>query len=233
MANRTILTYPDSRLRKISSKVEVFDSACVQEVKDLVDTLEVNRGAGLAAPQVGISKRFLLINTAAFEKENPDPLEFQEKFILMINPVTKLSEEKINWPEACLSVKEAPMTVVRSRFANVIYQNLEGEEKSLDLDWPLSAALQHEYDHLDGVLYIDRISNLEKNRLSKARKKRARVKKMIHEKLREEDILETQGPTALRKHKMQKSGKLLSVISDRKKKKRTQTKASKKKNRRK
>ncbi len=233
MANRTILTYPDSRLRKVSNRVEDFDNDFAQEVKDLVDTLEVNRGAGLAAPQVGIPKRFLLIHPAAFDAENPDPFEFNEKFMLMVNPILDLSEQKINWPEACLSVKEPPMNIVRSRYASVKYQNIEGEEKSLELDWPLSAALQHEYDHLDGVLYIDRISNLEKSRRAKQKKKRDRTRKAIRAQEREQDILDTQGPNALRKYKMQKAGKMTTSISERKKKKRAQVKASKKKNRRK
>ncbi len=233
MANRTILKYPDSRLKQISSRVENFDDELVSQVKDLVDTLEVNRGAGLAAPQVGIHKRFLLIKPSAFDKENPDPFQGQEDFMLMINPDLELSEEKINWPEACLSVREEPMTVVRSRYASVKYQDLAGEEKTLELDWPLSAALQHEYDHLDGILYIDRISGLEKSRLAKARKKRVRTRKIMREKQREQDILDEQGPGALRKYKMQKAGKTIKSIADRKKKKRTQVKASKKKNRRK
>ncbi len=233
MANRTILKYPDSRLKQISSRVENFDDELVSQVKDLVDTLEVNRGAGLAAPQVGIHKRFLLIKPSAFDKENPDPFQGQEDFMLMINPDLELSEEKINWPEACLSVREEPMTVVRSRYASVKYQDLAGEEKTLELDWPLSAALQHEYDHLDGILYIDRISGLEKSRLAKARKKRVRTRKIMREKQREQDILDEQGPGALRQYKMQKAGTTIKSIADRKKKKRTQVKASKKKNRRK
>jgi len=233
MPNRTILTYPDARLKKVSSKVEVFDDSLLGEIKDLIDTLDVNSGAGLAAPQVGIHKRFLLINPAAFERENPDPCEYAENFMLMINPVLKLSEEKINWPEACLSVKEAPMTVVRSRYVSAIYQNASGETKNLDLDWPLSAALQHEYDHLDGILYIDRISNLEKSRLAKAKMKRERTKKLIRQQERENDILEDQGAGALRKYKMQRSGKQISKIVATRKKKRAQVKASKKKNRRK
>ncbi len=233
MANRTILKYPDPKLKRVSVPVETFDNDFAQEVKDLIDTLEVNRGAGLAAPQVGIQKRFLLINPSAFEKENPDPFEFNEKFLLMVNPVMSLSDEKINWPEACLSVNEEPMTVVRSRYASVTYQDLEGKEKSLDLDWPLSAALQHEYDHLDGTLYIDRISNLEKNRLAKARKKRERMKKALRQERLEQDILEEQGPAALRKYKMQKAGKSLARLGLKKRKKRAQVKSSKKKNRRK
>tara|TARA_B100000674_G_C37911036_1_gene948604 strand:+ start:982 stop:1683 length:702 start_codon:yes stop_codon:yes gene_type:complete len=233
MANRTILQYPNPLLKKKSVPVESFNNSFAQEVKDLIDTLEVNRGAGLAAPQVGIHKRFLLLNPSAFDQENPDPFEFNEKFMLVVNPEMELSEEKINWPEACLSVREEPMQVVRSRYVKLKYQNLDGDIKLLDLEWPLSAALQHEYDHLDGMLYIDRISNLAKNRLAKARHKREKEKKALREKAKEEDILEYQGPAALRKYKMEKAGKRLSQIVQKKKKKRSLSKASKKKNRRK
>jgi len=231
MANRQILIHPDDRLKKVASSVEVFDDELAREVKDLVDTLEVNHGAGLAATQVGILKRFLLLNPPAFEKENPDPFEYAEKFMLMINPVLKLSDEKINWPEACLSVKEGPMQIVRSRYVTATYQDLDGVSKTIDLDWPLSAAVQHEYDHLDGILYIDRISRLEKTRLEKTRKKRSQTKKMLKKQEKEERILDESGPSALRKYKMQLSGKLVKSVTERKKKKAAQVRASKKKNR--
>lgn len=233
MANRTILQYPNPLLKKKSKEVVAFDANFAQEVKDLIDTLDVNRGAGLAAPQVGIHKRFLLINPSAFDKENPDPFEFNEKFMLVVNPIMELSDEKINWPEACLSVNEEPMQVVRSRYVTLKYQNLDGEKKSIDLDWPLSAAMQHEYDHLDGLLYIDRISSMAKNRMMKARRKRDKEKRRLREKAKEQDILEYEGPGALRKYKMEKAGKCLSRLGIKKKKKRSQVKASKKKNRRK
>ncbi len=233
MANRTILQYPNPLLKKKSKEVAVFDAAFAQEVKDLIDTLDVNRGAGLAAPQIGIHKRFLLINPSAFDRENPDPFEFNEKFMLVVNPIMELSDEKINWPEACLSVREEPLKVVRSKFVSLKYQNIDGEQKSIDLDWPLSAAMQHEYDHLDGLLYIDRISNIAKNRMMKARRKREKEKKNLREKAKEQDILEYQGPSALRKYKMEKAGKCLARLGLKKKKRNAQSKASKKKNRRK
>ena len=233
MSNRSILQYPDPLLKQKSVEVDVFDASFAQDVKDLIDTLDVNRGAGLAAPQVGIHKRFLLLNPSAFDKENPDPFEFNEKFILVVNPVLKLSDEKINWHEACLSVKEEPMKVVRSRYVSVEYQNIDGDKRSIDLDWPLSAAIQHEHDHLDGILYIDRISNLAKHRLVKTRLKRDKAKKLIRQQHKEQDILDTQGATALRKYKMERSGKISNQLTSQKKKKRTQTKDSKKKNRRK
>ena len=189
MANRTILQYPNPLLKKKSVPVETFDADFAQEVKDLIDTLDVNRGAGLAAPQVGIHKRFLLLNPSAFDRENPDPFEFNEKFMLVVNPEMELSDEKINWPEACLSVREEPMQVVRSRYVKLKYQNLEGDTKVMDLDWPLSAALQHEYDHLEGFLYIDRISNLAKNRLIKAKKRREKEKRALREKYKDDQVL--------------------------------------------
>ena len=233
MANRTILQYPDPALKQKSTKVDIFDASFAQDVKDLIDTLDVNRGAGLAAPQVGIHKRFLLLNPSAFDKENPDPFEFNEKFMLVVNPVLELSKEKINWHEACLSVKEEPMQVVRSRYVTMQYQNIDGDKKSIDLDWPLSAAIQHEFDHLDGILYIDRISNLAKNRLAKARIKREKAKKLIRQQQKEQDILDTQGPTALRKYKMERSCKISNLLTNQRKKKRAQAKVSIKKNRRK
>ena len=231
MPNRTILKYPNAQLKKKSIPVSDFDDTFKSEVKDLIDTLEVNRGAGLAAPQIGIQKRFLLIKPSAFDVENPDPIEDYPDYMLLVNPVVELSKEKIRWPEACLSVREKPMYVSRAKTTSVQYQTFTGESREITLDWPLSAALQHEYDHLDGVLYIDRIGSLAKSRLVKEQRKRDKVKRQMRLKEKEREILEEKGPAAARKWRMSLSGKNLAKLAEKRRKKKAQIKSSKKKNR--
>ena len=104
MSNRPILQYPDPKLRRKSEPID-FDKDNVEEVvRDLIDTLEVKSGAGLASPQIDCLKRVVLIKPEAFSADNPDPLPGREKFWALINPEYTLSEETTRWSEACLSV---------------------------------------------------------------------------------------------------------------------------------
>lgn len=201
MANQRVLQYPDPTLYQTSSPVEKFDDSLQQLVGDMVDTLEVQGGAGLAAPQIGIGQRVLIIRPDSFGVENPDPHVGNDKYVVMVNPSLTLGEETETWKEACLSVPSPPSLVTRSRKCQVTYHSPAGEEKSLDLAWPLSGAMQHEHDHLDGKLFIDRLSPVARDIVIRKMKKRHRHARIaIQRKLRRER-LETMGPAGLRKKK--------------------------------
>ena len=204
MSNRPVLQYPDPKLRRKASLVDFEQDDVEQIVRDLIDTLEVQSGAGLAATQIDCTKRAVVIDPSAFDAENPDPLPGREKFWALINPSFTLSKETEKWTEACLSVAGFKGTVERSRTCELKYWTFDGVEKSLTVDWPLSGALQHECDHLDGVLYIDRLSSFSRHSIVKKIKKRARIAKQEAERAREEEILDLYGPAALREHRKQK-----------------------------
>ena len=204
MANKRILQYPSSQLRKKSLPVDFETDDVEGIVRDLIDTLEVHNGAGLASPQIGCHKRVLLLHPAAFDEENPDPLPGREKYMAMVNPEMTLSKETVRWPEACLSVPLGQGSVERSKTCDVKYWTWDGEEKNMTLEWPLSSALQHEYDHLDGKLYIDRLSSFSRNSIIKKIKKHAKSEERKRELKKQEEILDLYGEAALRKYRAEK-----------------------------
>lgn len=204
MSNKPILQYPDPKLRQKSLPIN-FEKDNVEDiVRDLVDTLEIQSGAGLASPQINCFKRAIIINPSAFNVENPDPLPGREKFWALINPEFVLSKETVRWPEACLSVEGSQGAVERSKTCELKYLTFDGIEKSMTVEWPLSAAIQHECDHLDGMLYIDRLSSFARHSIIKKIKKRARIARQEIERSKEEEILDLHGPAALREYRRQK-----------------------------
>ncbi len=205
MAFRKILQYPDSRLRRVSEDIDFEKDNAAEIVQDLVDTLDVATGAGLAAPQIGYEKNIVVIHPRVFGVENPDPYPARDQFMVLINPKISLSEKEVSWPEACLSVPLGQGNVSRSETCDVTYRDVSGNEKSLSLSWPLSAALQHECDHLTGKLFIDRLSRFSRDsivkKITKLKKKQAREA----EKRKEEEIFDLYGEAGLRDYRKQKA----------------------------
>ena len=151
--------------------------------QDLFDTCNVETGAGLAAPQIGVHKRVVVINCAALDAESPEPYSADQDYWVLVNPMLELSGEKVSWEEACLSVPNTHALVERSSSVQVTYQNINGEDQQVDVVWPLAGVVQHECDHLDGQLYIDRISRLKRNialrRMKKVKRKQAQFIKNL------------------------------------------------------
>ena len=180
MTCRTILTYPHRSLVTKSEPVYEFGDETTSVVQDLIDTLEVNGGVGLAAPQVNILKRVVVVKSdvsAFYEFENPDPCELNPAYLVLINPKLQLSGDEVSWEEACLSVPGYSGRVKRSTDARVEYQNIKGEKCVLDAGWPASGAIQHECDHLDGILYIRRLGWYSRQAIEKKiRKRKKRLK---------------------------------------------------------
>lgn len=184
MANRKILKYPSRRLKEKSVKVTSFDESFVALVKDLADTNNVNMGVGLAAPQIGEQSRVVIIDCSKLgvEYTNPEPVEELEnsQLLVLVNPELNLSGPRHSWKEACLSVPGVSGMVERSQYVNLKFQNYYGKECTLDLDWPLSGVVQHECDHLDGILYVNRMRGLSRSMLlKKFAKKQKKIKEAI------------------------------------------------------
>ena len=184
MAYKNILTWPSASLKKKSLPVVEFNDDLKALAQDLYDTLNVVTGVGLAAPQVGVHQRCVIIDASQCQIENPHPTEgLPDNIMVLVNPELTLSGPKHKWMEACLSVPDSKGMVERSQNVSLKFQDLTGEAHVLELDWPASGVVQHECDHLDGVLYVDRMGRLSRDmllkKITKKRKKMAEVRRMM------------------------------------------------------
>lgn len=163
MTVKQVLVYPDSSLRETCEPVEDFEGDDLKELlEDLRDTLSAYNAEGLAAPQIGVNKR-------VFVTRNGDDIR------VFINPKLVDTDGEIKSNEGCLSFPSVYEVVNRYEDLTITAQDEQGEEFTLSLDEFDAVAVQHEYDHLDGVLFIDRVSNLKKRymlkKLNKYKKK--------------------------------------------------------------
>ena len=156
MALLSILKFPHPRLHKVAEPVTQFDSAVQTIVDDMFETMYEAKGVGLAATQVDIHQRIVVIDTS---EERNQPLVF-------INPeIIAQSAEKKDWEEGCLSVPEVYETVTRPERVRVRAQNAKGEFFELDCDELMAVCIQHEIDHLNGKVFVQYLSNLKLNRI--------------------------------------------------------------------
>ena len=183
MSYRTVLEYPNKDLLKKSNPITDFNDDLVLLIQDLLDTCNVEDGAGLAAPQIGVHKRVVMVNCEFAECESPEPYTENESMWVLVNPQLELSGPKTSWKEACLSIPNTHALVERFSNVKVTYQNIAGDTKQVDVEWPLAGMLQHECDHLDGQLYIHKISRLKRRmalkRFEKVRRKQRAVLKAL------------------------------------------------------
>ena len=173
MSIRPILKYPDERLREKSEPVTVFDQELRDLARDLAETMLAATGAGLAAPQVGVPRRLIVMAGA----ENNE--DFDDRTLVLVNPRLTRAEGEQVYDEGCLSVRALQAQVSRAAEVTVAYQDLEGGPRELSADGRRAVILQHEIDHLDGVLFLDHLSRLKreiyKRRLRKLRKEEGDV----------------------------------------------------------
>lgn len=149
MAKLRLRYYPDDVLKQKAKKISTFDSSVRKLAQDMLDTMYASDGVGLAAPQVGVSKRLMVIDVSGSE-ESKRPLVF-------INPIIVEREGELVGLEGCLSFPEVYFEVKRANRIVVRYQNLSGKELKLEAQGDLLCrAIQHEIDHLDGELFIDK-----------------------------------------------------------------------------
>ena len=156
----TILEYPDPRLRTRAKPVVTVDARIRTLIEDMFETMYAAPGIGLAAIQIGVPKRVVTMDLA--KKDDPaEPLVF-------INPeIVWSSDEKATYEEGCLSIPEYYEEVERPKSVRVKFLDREGKPQEMEADGLLSTCLQHEIDHINGVLFIDHISKLKRDRIVK------------------------------------------------------------------
>ena len=160
MSIREIITVPDEILKKISEPVEKVGVNEKKLINDLFETMYNSNGIGLAAVQVGILKRVLVVDVSSKEEE--------KKPICFINPIIKkISEEVSLYEEGCLSIPDTFIEIERPKTCIVDYIDISGNKANMKCDGLLSTCIQHEINHLDGKLIIDFLSKLKKDILIK------------------------------------------------------------------
>ena len=167
--NLEIVTYPDPVLTKVAEEVkaEEFNEELAELCKNMLYTMYNAPGIGLAAPQIGLSKRIFVIDVDYDQEETE---EGSGEYVLsnfnprvFINPKFKLKEGDITYQEGCLSLPGVYEDVKRFEHVVIEYQNTSGEVQEMEANELLSICIQHENDHLDGIVFIDRLSSLKKN----------------------------------------------------------------------
>jgi len=168
MSIKEIIKYPDPVMRKKSEFVEEVNEEIKQLIGDMTDTMYASRGVGLAAVQIGVLKRVIVVNVG-------------EELMAMVNPELIENEGESRMEEGCLCLPGVLIDVKRSEKVKVKGLNDKGEEIVIDAEGLLARALQHEVEHLDGILIIDKISRIKRelltSKLRKEAKERAAVKR--------------------------------------------------------
>jgi peptide deformylase len=155
---------------KPSAKVAEIDDEIRQLVQDMFDTMYDADGVGLAAPQIGVHKRVVVVDIRAYEREQDGKaveIPSGEKPLVLINPEFSAKSGELEWEEGCLSVPGETGMVTRAAKCTVKYLDLEGREQIIEAEGLKSVALQHECDHLDGKLFVDYLSRLKRNVIKK------------------------------------------------------------------
>ncbi|MCX5781564.1 MAG: peptide deformylase [Elusimicrobia bacterium] len=152
-----VLTIPDPILNKKSKKIENIDEVVRKIASDMLQTMHFHKNCiGLAAPQIGQNLRMVVINLALYPKPHPNHGE-----LVLINPLLKVSEQKKIGREGCLSVPDLTANVLRSIRVEIEALNLDGNFIKFETEGFEAVVIQHEADHLDGILFLDRVASLK------------------------------------------------------------------------
>ncbi len=169
MSLRTIHKFPDPVLRQKAKKITAFDETLQTLASDMVETMYDAPGVGLAAPQIGESIQLIVVDVSKEEDE--------QQSMVMINPeITARDGNQVD-EEGCLSVLDLTAMVKRSQKITVTYQDLSGKEQELSTEDRFAVVLQHEIDHINGILFIDHLSTLKRTLYKKKIKKMLAAKK--------------------------------------------------------
>ncbi|KQQ38368.1 peptide deformylase [Rhizobium sp. Leaf306] len=169
MTIKPLIILPDPLLRQVSKPFERVDDALLKLADDMLETMYDAPGIGLAGIQIGVARRILVVDVSREEDEkNP---------IVVINPeIIRSSDERSVYEEGCLSIPEYYAEVERPASVTVKHLGRDGKEHVIEADGLLATCLQHEIDHLDGVLFIDHISRLKREMVIKRFTKAAKAK---------------------------------------------------------
>ncbi len=168
---REIVVYPDKRLKLISKEVEVFNGALHDLLDDMYETMRAKNGVGLASIQVGVDQRVLIINVP-LEVEDGEHDQPKENTLEMVNPVIVEKEGTEKFQEGCLSIPGVYEDIERAKHVKVEYFDRDGNRQSIEDDGFLAVAMQHEIDHLDGKVFIEKLSYIKRKKFEKEWKKR-------------------------------------------------------------
>jgi peptide deformylase len=164
MTIKTIITEPNEILRQVSKPVSSVGNEERKLMDDMLETMYAANGIGLAAIQIGIPKRIIVMDISKDGKKNP---------MYFVNPkINNKDKEKTTYEEGCLSVPDYFAEVDRPKYCEVEYLDYNGESKVLKADGLLATCIQHEMDHLEGILFIDYLSKLKKTMIVKKLSKR-------------------------------------------------------------
>ncbi|MGP1959918.1 MAG: peptide deformylase [Arsenophonus sp. NC-TX2-MAG3] len=166
MSILNILHYPDKRLRKIAEPVKKVDAEIQRIINDMFETMYKEGGIGLAATQVNINQRIILVDVSKSRNEQ----------LILINPVILKKSGKTGIKEGCLSVPEERAFIPRSKWLKIKALDVNGKEFKLEIDDLLAICIQHEIDHLNGKLFIDYLSRLKRQYIRCKIKKIERLK---------------------------------------------------------
>jgi len=167
---REIVVYPDKRLKLVSREVEEFNGALHDLLDDMYDTMVQSNGVGLAAIQVGVDQRVLIIN-----EPDENDAQLKENTLEMINPVIIERSGSTKYQEGCLSVPGYYDEVERYKYVKVEYFDRHGQSQTIEDDGFLAIAMQHEMDHLDGKVFVEKLSFTKRKRFEKDWKKRQKT----------------------------------------------------------
>ena len=174
MSNLTIIIAPDQRLLEVSKPVKDINREVKLLLEDMLETMYKSNGIGLAAPQVGILKRLIVMDCIDQNKKR-NPLKF-------VNPeIVNISSDKSEYEEGCLSLPTQFAKVERPSYIEVTYQDENGKKINKNFSGLEATCLQHEIDHLNGKLFVDHVSRLKKNRILKKLEK-IKKKKLLNKK---------------------------------------------------
>lgn len=166
MAVLTLLHFPDERLRKVATPVEKVDDEIRTLIDDMIETMYAERGIGLAAPQVNVSKRIVVIDVS----------ENRDQPIALINPeIISTEDEIMDMMDGCLSIPDSFAPTQRFRYLKVKALDRNGDEIELEAADLFAGCIQHELDHLNGKLFIDHLSPLKRQRIEKKQKKLSKL----------------------------------------------------------
>ena len=168
----TIVEYPDKRLRQKSSEVKVFDEKLHKLLDAMYPIMMNTNGIGLAAIQVAKPIRALILNIPDEDGEQPP-----ENLLEIINPVVTKKDGETVYQEGCLSVPKFYEDIKRFETVSINYQDRDGNTKTLDADGLLAIAIQHEMDHLEGILFIDKLSYARRKKFEKEYKRMQKERK--------------------------------------------------------
>ena len=167
---RSIVLHPDARLKKKSVEVENITDALIKLAEDMMETMYDAPGIGLAAPQIGVLERLIVMDCAKKEDEELDP-------IIMVNPtIIASSEENSVYEEGCLSIPEHFAEITRPEFVQVEWIDLGGKQHSEEFNGLKSTCVQHEIDHLNGKLFIDYLGPMKRQLITRKMQKFKREK---------------------------------------------------------